>query len=1636
AFSETFWSGIELDSDEADSLQTLDYNGDGRTDFVYDDDGQYVILQSRGLDPVLTTPPDGCGPLPPGDCDALAYFDRIVTPLTVSGSNADLFLDADGDGRQDFLNTTIGQFRLHLNGSNGFSANPTDTAPGPNIFISRPLDGPSTGLNLDGDGRADALAYGCSEPPADRPCNSSDPHFFVKVSYRSNGNLTATEFTGAPSTQITGKATPVDINGDGLSDVMYQDGNQFKTLISTGTRFVSATNFNPGITSAQADRLQAIDYNGDGRTDLIYPRTSGGEMWFVAESEGTRYGTAESTGEPSYAATLFADLSGDGLTDLFTDATGGSPSWVLYRQQPMMHDLLGRIEKLRLADETSIFYVPATDGNFYTQGDYQSDYPRHSFGGPLYVVSHFAADTATVTAGGEPGRVFTSYHYANGLVDRHGRGFRGFAEVRALNSNTQTLTINQHAIDFPFNGMLETAEQQIVAGVNLDLSRADLPLTPIEYVGDSEWDICNEQDLGWIPEQCTEDPPNWPPPPVKAPYVPPPDIHNGMLVSRTVNTLATRNSTATGGVLPYVQQANQSLYDLGSGTQYKAVDSDFTYDDWGNPTRIVVTTANGSGGEAHVVDTTNVFENWTGANRWCLARLVRAEVRQTRYTGYSPTAGADANTAAANTNNDPRVSTFDYDPASCQLTAERNEPGTAFETVTQHRYDQYGNEITTTLSGADIDTRVTRTTYDARGQFPIAVQNDLGHVDHYTWDPRFGVRESHTDPNGLIMQWFYDDLGRRTREISPQTNVQRNWLYEWCDASICEAPLAAYRVATVASEVSAAGGVQSIVEHDKLGREVANRTLALGGQYSTVHQAYDPLGRVFATSMPAFGAPQCWSYARFDNLGRVIEQRRPASDAECGAALPAWNASNPLPLYTAITGYSHSGLATTVTYPAIGPNGFRRQETRVNTPNDRLLTVCEGAACTGSALSTQYDYDVYGNTTWVRDDDGNVTRIDYDKLGYKTRVRDPDMGTWIYDHNVLGDLILQEDARGQVLTQRYDTLGRLVARTESEGESRWIYDVAAGAGIGHLAYLQGHDGFAEGFAYDAFGRLAETTRIVDGEAFLVSRSYDAFGRLDVLTYPDLDGGAPLPSVPGTPGTPQAPASNTSGSYTVSWSAASGSVQHYKLFESAPDGGFPDASRTPAYVSETTSFAVTNRPTGTFRYKVQACNAGGCGPESAVSTAVAVDRPLTQAQPPTAPAQSDGNHTVRWSTHPSATHYKLYRSTSPTNFVSAPIYAGSETAHDDTLTSNISIYYAVAACETSAASSCGPLSVASNLVVVSLDPPAAPAAPSISPSPSTGSHSITWDAVSGARVYKLYRSTVPGTFNGAPIAETSGLSASDTPGAFDTWYYALRACAGSDGSACSAVGTERSVDVQPAAPAAPSFSNVQDATVTVNWGAVSGAGRYLLRRNLGGTTVTVYDDAARTFTDTVAVSGTYQYSVRACGGSGNSVCGSWGPWASVTLTVAQPGPPNPPRNVRAASFFVDIGDPITVLWDSPQGGADYYVVQERRDSGPWTTVDDDATALSYTTTRPAGDYDYQIRACADLNPDLCSAYVELLGVIRGACAGGWLGAWAVPMPLRFCRFFAALSSASISATLCSSCRVSAARCSAPGSTIGV
>ena len=343
--------------------------------------------------------------------------------------------------------------------------------------------------------------------------------------------------------------------------------------------------------------------------------------------------------------------------------------------------------------------------------------------------------------------------------------------------------------------------------------------------------------------------------------------------------------------------------------------------------------------------------------------------------------------------------------------------------------------------------------------------------------------------------------------------------------------------------------------------------------------------------------------------------------------------------------------------------------------------------------------------------------------------------------------------------------------------------------------------------------------------------------------------------------------------------------------------------------------------------------------------------------------------VTWNAVLGATSYKLYRST-----VSGGEYAQigddeisalSYSYLDRGLTPETAYFYQLEACNFDGCSAPSlPVSVTTQSLAVA---PAQPPAPSASAQSDTEIE-VTWNAVSGATSYNLYRSTVSsGEYAQIGDDEISALSYLDRGLTPETaYFYQLEAC---NSVGCSAMRspevsvTTQATPVAPTQPSAPSASAQSDTEIEVTWSAVLGATSYKLYRSpsSGGTYTQVGGDiSALSYLDRGLTPETaYFYQLEACNRGG---CSSRSPApAGPVTTQATPVAPTQP-SVLSASAQSD--SEIEVTWSAVSGATSYRLYRSPSSGGTYTRVGGDISELRHLDSGRSADteYFYQLEAC--------------------------------------------------------------------------
>lgn len=448
----------------------------------------------------------------------------------------------------------------------------------------------------------------------------------------------------------------------------------------------------------------------------------------------------------------------------------------------------------------------------------------------------------------------------------------------------------------------------------------------------------------------------------------------------------------------------------------------------------------------------------------------------------------------------PRTAKNEYDGLG-MLKTQTVEPDDIQYKVVKS-FDRTGNPFgltnITTLAWFDPLTnsamqRTEKVDYDANGRFPAKATNALGQSETYTYDAGRGVRTSLSGPNGLQTLWTTDGFGRVTVEKRADGNETR-FYQKFC--STCPGGAV---VATIVDNFNGADrtSVPSVSYSDNVGHVLRGMTWGFDGRVIVSDMRYDALGRLFETDHP-----------RFESAPVVLNSRQRYDDLNRLKRVETFDTANKL----LTTSTRYHGLLRTLT----NAQGQERVETR--DALGQVRSVLQKRKTDGPDVLTEFAYEVFGGLSQTTDPNKNIITIKYDKLGRKIRLQDPDLGVITYDVDPLGHVYRQispkQKAASQSTTFRFDLLGRMTARYETDLESHWVFDQQPGGSCavthscGQLVEAYTQTGSIKDYdrlhSYDALGRAQTVSQVIgDGTTnatFRETTAYDPWSRPMRQTY--------------------------------------------------------------------------------------------------------------------------------------------------------------------------------------------------------------------------------------------------------------------------------------------------------------------------------------------------------------------------------------------------------------------------------------------------------------------------------------------------------------------------------------------------------
>lgn len=1021
-------------------LLPMDVNGDGCIDLVCGVNDSELLGVT-----VFLSRPDGEGGwlLVPGPVNKGAAGDTQW-----SDSGRLLPMDVDGDGCCDLVWAYGKAYQLALrvlfsNGSSFAPAESDRTSPSLPWSPSAQV----VALDFNGDGMTD-LAYGYP-----------DAHGLTVRLFVSRGDAGLEQEPADPN--LTDGRLPeaavlmaLDVNGDGLDDLVVAHlagaSLSISTVVSNGLAFeppVPQTFTLPAPVPLQPPVLMPMEVNGDGLADLVLARASGECLVLdVLLSTGDGFASATSptpppTTVPTSSTALPVDFQGDGRTGLvFCFADGDNLTLAAMGVAGPYPDLATNLVNA-LGGGFAVAYRPLTDPSVYTKGP------------------------PALTAQVEPSSLVSNrISGATWALSATG-GRRGSAGAEPTSRRTQFpkyVTARYEKIDGRGGSY----------GYSYYYTGALLDLTGRGWLGFATIELTDEM-MGttMVAERLQQFP--------LTGYMQTVTLAravDGGLMRRTATTyhdVEGGPASGPGVFLVLTDSIRTDWFTFAAPDPTPQPDEtelrSYQHDEYGQ----VLTTAVEGSAVGAALYTTCLYEN--NPEVWQIGTL-------TERTVCADPSGDGVLTRQV----------FDVDWVAGDVNAVQTwDDQRAEMLVTWFGYDVFGNQTTVTdPSGA-----TTRIRYDAAVQTYVASKTapatgpDPPLHWFYEYDPRFGLSQRRTDPNGQAHTQRFDALGRVIATGGPDptgATVELTTLEWGADAA---------GVYLEQQILTAWSGDHRWLRHyvDGLGRSYRWAWLGPDGSSTVVvERTFGSRNEVLTESLPHLDGTEAPKSTRvYDPFGRLLVLETPTPTGQ---------------------------LATRFDYPrtnkVVRTDGAGLESARVSTFDyarfdaGRLVI----AMSDPSGGCTTLTYDGLGRVTTATDPLGVTATTTYDSLGRRTAFSiasaDCVQSSLAIAYDDPGRTVTQRDESGTVITHGHDPLGRLIRSTvqqvsaEQQTTTYVLDDPDHAYGLARVCKVMLPDGGGYSYEYDAAGNQILTVVEVAREKFEFSKRFTPDRRLSDLVFPD------------------------------------------------------------------------------------------------------------------------------------------------------------------------------------------------------------------------------------------------------------------------------------------------------------------------------------------------------------------------------------------------------------------------------------------------------------------------------------------------------------------------------------------------------
>ena len=563
------------------------------------------------------------------------------------------------------------------------------------------------------------------------------------------------------------------------------------------------------------------------------------------------------------------------------------------------------------------------------------------------------------------------------------------------------------------------------------------------------------------------------------------------------------NDLCLGGVYPALKATSSKTYE---GNSYMEILKQFRYGKFGN----AVYYRSNYGSTGDFVEANMEYHSREVPYIVGTVSSMKYKVSNSNIT-YSRTSKIDSRGNISEINNNGAISNYYFDRYGNTTRVVYPAKGNGSRKWVNIKYDVVLRSLPIAIK--DILGYESTTAYDYRYQVPTRTTDIGGSVMLYRYDTKGRLKSVKTpkDPVYTVKYQYWDMFDKNNFFVgnkNPHTYPYDD--FKWVETSHYNVDYPSMPIKTVVF-ADGFGRIDATVKFIDLGDGSPRHTVVYGAKcYDAVGNVVkeytepvliDSIRGVYSHQIPPTNEGQipiqyALSHDLFVGNNNWISKHRIYTLDTRGRAVAVREPDGTVSrMAYAIDG----GLSKTSTTDALGNTSHVWRDARGQTVKTQSPM---GAV-------TQFRYDGLGELLQTIDPEGYTTRLHYDRLGRTIATKHPSRGItkYIYD-GATANVAVEYTPLGRI-EYGYDILGRPIEKHYSENPQNDVFYQYClpyyGSNSGRLVKVQDATGVTE-YEYDSMGEVIEERRmhiLLNGwTTYLTHKEYDSWGRTQVILYPD------------------------------------------------------------------------------------------------------------------------------------------------------------------------------------------------------------------------------------------------------------------------------------------------------------------------------------------------------------------------------------------------------------------------------------------------------------------------------------------------------------------------------------------------------